>query len=98
MHRYIAAVPLADPETPLGIRPDAARALIGRRRFDNIRRAVRAVDLGDVIAGERGVPDVALRRQRHAIRSAAARRWEDLDVAGFRIEAAVDTALAGKPV
>jgi hypothetical protein len=44
----------------LRIRPHPARALVGRDRLDHLGVAGLQIDLGDVIAGERGVPDVAL--------------------------------------
>ena len=38
VHRHVAAVPFADPDPALGIRPHPARALVRRRRFDHGRR------------------------------------------------------------
>src|SRR2546421_571668 len=65
--RFIAAartaVPEARPQDALGIRPDAARSDAPARRLDDGRRAGLPIDLRDVIAGERGVPDVAARRR-----------------------------------
>ena len=57
----------------------------------------RPVDVRDVAAGERGVPDVPRRRRRDAVRAATLRVIEDLHRAGRRIEPAEDAGLAREP-
>src|SRR5207302_4425524 len=81
----------------LGIRPDAAWAHSLARRLDHHDGATGALDLGDVIAGERGVPDVTRRRRGDAVRSEAPGRFPQLDLAGSRRETPVEPDLAGEP-
>ena len=69
---------------PARVRPDAPRALARGRRLDDGRAPGRAVDPRDVAAGERGVPDVAVRRGGDAVRPAAARRVADRHLAASR--------------
>ena len=72
----------------------------GRRRVSVAapsRVAAHGVDLGDVVAGKRGIPDLAVRRGRDAVRARAFRRLPGVDLAGRRIDAAVDAVLAGEP-
>src|SRR4029077_11490506 len=97
-HRHMPAVPFADPDPALGVRPDAPRALIGCRRFDDGCVARCIVDLSDIAAGERGVPDVALGRYCDAIGPDAFRRLEHRHIAGLRVEPAIETGLAGEPI
>src|SRR5205085_3896947 len=59
--------------------------------------AGRGIDARDVIAGERGVPDLARWRGGDAVGAVALRRLPGVDLAGSRIDAAVDAALAGEP-
>src|SRR5437879_9055797 len=94
----VARVPLRHPQAALRVRPHAPRALAARRRLDHRRGAARRVDARDVRAGERGVVQHALRGHVDAVRAAALRRVEYFHLAAARIEAAVDAALAGKPV
>ena len=58
--RQVAAVPFADPDVPVAVAPDAARALAARSaaRRSSTRRA--AVDAGDERAGQRAPPDIAV--------------------------------------
>ena len=93
----LAGVPEAHPQQALGIRPDAARADAGLGRRHHHRVAAHGVDLGDVIAGERGVPDLAVRRGGDAVGAGAFRRFPGLDLAGRRIDAAIDAVLPGEP-
>src|SRR6202008_2646662 len=90
-------MPEARPQHALGVRPDAARAGALARRIDHLDRPARAVDLADIIAGERREPDVAGRRDRDAVAAAPARRRPGVDLAGRRIDAAVHAVLAGEP-
>ena len=53
--------------------------------------------LRDVVAGERGVPDLAVRRRGDAVGADALRRLPGVDLAGRRIDAAVDAVLPGEP-
>ncbi len=92
-----AAVPEAHPQQALGIRPDAARTDARLRRRDHQRVAADRVDPGDVIAGERGVPDFALRRRGDAVGADALRRLPRINLAGRRIDTAIETVLAGEP-
>ena len=92
-----AGVPEAHPQQALGVRPDAARTDAGLRRRHHQCIAAHGVDLDDVIAGERGVPDIAARRGGDAVRSDALRRLEGVDLAGRRIDAAIDAVLPGEP-
>src|SRR6476646_4772439 len=91
-----AAVPEARPQHALGIRPDAARAHALARRLDDGDLAGIAVDVPDVVAGKRGVPDLVCGRDRDAV-GAAPGRAPGLDLADLRVEAAVYAGLAGEP-
>src|SRR6267378_6122767 len=51
----------------------------------------------DVVAGERGVPDLARGRRSDAVRAAPLRRRPGLDLSGLGIDAAIDPALASEP-
>src|SRR5476651_630671 len=101
VHAQVAAVPFADPEAPLAVGPDAARALLRRRRLDDARLARRGVDLGEVVAGERHVPDGAARCARDAVRSVPARCIPCFHllalVPTLGLEAADHAALAREP-
>src|SRR5262249_57750739 len=92
-----ASVPEAHPEHPLGVRPDATRTDPLARRLDNGGCAGLQVDAGDMVAGERAVPDLAGGGNRDAVGAAAARRRPGVDLAGCRVDPAVDAALAGEP-
>src|SRR3954447_8200871 len=94
VHRDVAAIPFADPEAAFGIRPYPPGTLIGRRRLHDRRVPGRRIDFGDMAAGERGVPDVALRRDGDAVGPDAPWRLEHRDVTGLRIEPAVKAGLA----
>ena len=50
-----------------------------------------------MVAGQRGVPDAAVRSGGDAIGAATERRRPDLDLPGGRVEAAVEAVLPGKP-
>src|SRR5258708_21555681 len=65
--------------------------------LDDARLPRRRIDLAEVIAGERGVPNLARGRGCHSVRSGALRRPPGFDFAGSRIDAAVNAALAGEP-
>src|SRR5215471_524521 len=54
-----AAVPQAHPQHALGIRPDAPRPHAFARRLDHGYGAGRAIDLADIVAGERREPNIA---------------------------------------
>ena len=98
MHRHVAGVPFADPDAALRIRPHAARALVRgsqARPSWRCRSQDRSLRCG---CRRASVPDVALRRDGHAVAAASARRLPHLHVAGLRIEPAVVAALAGEPV
>src|SRR5262249_55406727 len=97
VHGDVAAVPFADPEPALAVGPDATRALLRRRRLDDARRSRRSIDLREVVAGQRHVPDRALWRRRDPIGASAARRLPDLHLFRLGIEAADDAVLAGEP-
>src|SRR5262249_15419670 len=92
-----AGVPEARPQHALGVRPDAARTGALARRLHDSGRAGVEIDICDVIAGQRGVPDLARRRHRDAIGPTPARRGPGVDLAGLRIDASVDATLAGEP-
>src|SRR6185295_2089265 len=81
----------------LAVAPDAARALVRRRRLDDGRFAARAVDLGDERSGERAVPDVALGCRADAVRPGAARRLLDAHLSALGLHLADEAALAGEP-
>jgi hypothetical protein len=93
----VARVPLADPDLPLRVRPDAPGALVGGGRLDDRRLPGVEVDLRDMAAGEGGVVDGAVRRRRDPVRATATRCIEDPQVTGLRIEASVDPALSREP-
>src|SRR6185503_1198833 len=93
----IARIPFRDPHVALRVGPYAARALALGGRLD-ARRAAVGIDPADERSGQRGVVDRSIRRVVDAVGPAAVRRLEDLHLAGARIEAAVDAALAGEPV
>src|SRR5205823_946534 len=57
-----------------------------------------AIDLRNVVARERGIPDVTSRSDSDAIGAAAARRSPGLDLAALGIDTAIDAALPGEPV
>src|SRR3546814_233497 len=61
--RFVAAelarTPFADPQPSVAVRPDAPCALPRRRWPDDRRLAAFRIDARDVVAGERGVPDLA---------------------------------------
>src|SRR5690606_18257072 len=97
VEREVAAVPLGDPQAPAAVGPDAARALPLRLGLVNFRLAALRIDTGDIAAGKRGEPDLAVGRRRDAIGTAAAWRLEYPHLLGARIEAAVDAVLAGEP-
>ena len=90
-------MPEADPKHAFGIRPDPARAGALLGRLDDRDIAVALVDLAEVVAGQRHVPDLVRRRDRDAV-SAAARRLPALLLAGLGIDIAVHAVLAGEPV
>src|SRR5262249_47580532 len=93
----LAGIPQAHPQQALGIGPDAARPDPFARRLDHGDGAAVHVDVGDVVAGERGVPDVAGRRRGDAIGPEAFRRLPRLHLAGGGYDAPVDAGLAGEP-
>src|SRR4051812_49402811 len=97
VHRDVPAVPFADPQPALAVGPHAARALLRRRRLDDAGRPARCVDLGEIVAGQRHVPDRALRRGGDAVGPGTARRIPRLHVLGLGIEAADDAGLPGEP-
>src|SRR6185436_18088877 len=88
-----AGLPEAYPDDALGVRPDAARPDPWPGRLHHRHGAGRRVDLGDVIAGERCVPDVTRRGGGDAVGAAALRRRPGVDLAGLGIDAAVDAVL-----
>src|SRR5262249_52769030 len=77
--------------------PDTARVSTGLRRVDHRGGAGPGIDPRDVVAGERGVPDLARWGDGDAVGARALGRLPDLDLAGGRVEAAVDAALPGEP-
>src|SRR5690606_20988078 len=93
----LAAVPAGDPQVPLRVGPDPpeTRVLVGR--LDNRDRAIGAVDLGEVAAGERNVPDLAVGRVVDAIGATAFGILPHLHTAGG-VDLAVDAVLAGEPM
>ncbi|MNP10831.1 hypothetical protein D3C76_1029940 [compost metagenome] len=93
----MAVVPLADPQSANRIGPQAPRTAARRRRIDGRGRAGRAVDMGDMVAGQRRVPDLAIRRDGDAVWPAAARSRPDLDVVAGGVEPPVEAALPGEP-
>src|SRR4029078_13091941 len=93
----LARVPEADQKHALGIRPDAARAGAFLRRLDDGDVTVALVDLAEVVAAQRDVPDVVRRGNGDAV-GTAARRFPALVFAGLGIDVAVHAILAGEPV
>src|SRR5262245_45818639 len=93
----LAGVPFGNPQAPGRVGPDPARALSGGRWLDDRRLVRRPVDLRDVAARERRVPDIAHGCGGNAVRPATARRVERLDLALGRVKAAVHAWLAGEP-
>src|SRR5882757_739747 len=91
-------IPEARPQIAFRIRPDAARARALARRFDNRGLAGSAVDLCNVVAAERRIPDVAAWRDRDTIGTVAARGSPGVHLAALGIDAAIDAALSGEPV
>src|SRR5690606_15632432 len=55
----LARIPFADPQPSAAVRPDPPCALPRRRWLDDRRLAALRIDARDVVAGERGVPDLA---------------------------------------
>ena len=76
VHGDVAAVPLADPQPPLrcrttrGARPAAASAARRCAAWPVVAASI----CGEIVAGQRHVPDRALRRERDAVGAVAARR------------------------
>ncbi len=97
VHAHLPGVPVAHPDSPARVRPQAARALALGGWVDDRCHAAVDVDAGDVIAGQGGEVHIARRGGGDAVRSAATRRGPDLDLCGGRIEPAVIAALAGEP-
>src|SRR5262245_11330657 len=99
--RVVAAdatgIPEARPQHALGVRPYATRTGALARRLDDGGRAGVEINMRDMVAGQRGVPDLARRRHRDAVGPAPARRSPGVDLAGLRIDASVDAILAGEP-
>src|SRR6185503_5357869 len=101
VHRVVATdfpgIPEAHPQQSFGIRPDTARPHTGFRRRHHQRIAAHGIDLGDVVARERGIPDLAVRRRCDSVSPRTFRCFPGLDLAARRIDAAVNTALPGEP-
>src|SRR5690606_4623945 len=97
VHRQVAAVPFADPDAAAAVAPDAARALVLRRRLDDARFAGGAIELRDERSGERAPPDLAAGRRADAVGAAPVGRTPHARLPRLRIEATDEAALAGEP-
>src|SRR5690606_24721908 len=97
VQRQVAAVPLAHPDATAAVAPDASRALVLRRRLDDLRIAGVAIDARDERSRERAPPDLALRRRADAVGPATARRAPHPRFTRARIDAADEAALPGEP-
>src|SRR5262249_11863111 len=99
--RVVAAdcsrLPEAHPQHAFGIRPDAARPHARLRWLHHRDGAGRRIDLCNMVAGQRCVPDLARRCRSDAVRTRAFGRLPRIDPAGSGIGAPVDPALAGEP-
>src|SRR5258706_5846267 len=67
-HAHLARVPFADPQSTLGVRPDAARSLARRRWLDHRRDTAVKIDPREIAVRKRYEVDIAARRGRDAIR------------------------------
>ncbi len=101
IHRVVAtdftAVPEAHPQEALGIRPNSSRPNAGPRWRHHQCITAYGIDFGDMVARERGIPDIAIRRRRDAVGPGAFRCLPGFDLATRRIDAAIDPVLAGEP-
>src|SRR5262249_16763920 len=93
----ISDVPLADPKTPLKIRPDASRAGVLRRRLDHRRLAGLQVRLAEKTTGKRHIIDIAGRRGSDAVRTDALGGIPDIDLSGRGIKPAINSGLSCEP-
>ena len=97
MDANLSGIPLRHPQPAVRVGPDAAGALPGCRRFHDGRLPARPVDVRDVTAGKRRVPDLTVGRRRDAVRSATAWRVERLNDAVTRVQPSVHPGLPGEP-
>src|SRR5205085_7501646 len=67
VHGDLAGVPLAHPDAPAAVTPDAPRALAARGRLHDARFAGAPIDMGDEGAGQRAPPDLARGRRADAV-------------------------------
>src|SRR6202023_1369332 len=92
-----SAIPEARPQHAFRVRPDAARADTLARRIDDRHRMGGGVDMGDVVAGERSVPDLTGGRRGDAVSPGSSGSRPGIDLAGLGVHAPVDAALTGEP-
>ena len=93
----ISSVPLADPKTSLGIRPDASRAGVLCLRLNHRGLAGLQVRLAEKAAGKRHVIDVAGRRGSDPVRTDALGGIPDIHFSGRGIKPAINAGLSGEP-
>src|SRR5262249_34841436 len=85
------------PKQSFRIRPNAPRSYTRPRRRHHQGIATYCVDLGNVVARERGVPYIAIGRGRNTIRSNALRSFPGFNLPVRGIDTSINTVLAGEP-
>ena len=96
-HADLSRIPLADPDASFRIGPHSPRALLRRRRIDDLRRAAHRIDAAEIAARQGREIHAAVGRDTDAVRAGTTRRIEYAHVAACRIELAVDAALPREP-